>query len=44
MAVDPRNVFYSLETTRESGSLAEKVTSAAVYYETASTGRVLLTG
>lgn len=34
MAVDPRDVFDSIETTRESGSLAEKVTSAAVYYET----------
>ena len=33
MAVDPRDVFDSIETTRESGSLAEKVTSAAVYYE-----------
>jgi len=34
MAVDPRDVFDSIETTRESGSLAEKVTSTAVYYET----------
>jgi hypothetical protein len=33
MAVDSRDVFDSLETIRESGSLAEKVTSAAVYYE-----------
>ena len=32
-AVDPRNVFDSLETIRNSGALAEKVTSAAVYYE-----------
>jgi hypothetical protein len=34
MAVDPRNVFDSIETIRNSGALAEKVTSAAVYYET----------
>ena len=34
MAVDSRDVFDSLETIRESGGLAEKVTSAAVYYET----------
>jgi len=34
MAVDPRDVFDSIETIRESGGLAEKVTSAAVYYET----------
>jgi hypothetical protein len=33
MAVDSRDVFDSLETIRESGGLAEKVTSAAVYYE-----------
>lgn len=33
MAVDARDVFDSLETIRESGGLAEKVTSAAVYYE-----------
>ena len=33
MAVDPRNVFDSLETIRNSGALAEEVTSAAVYYE-----------
>jgi len=32
-AVDPRNVFDSLETKRNSGVLAEEVTSAAVYYE-----------
>ena len=34
MAVDPRNVFDSLETIRNSGALAEEVTSASVYYET----------
>jgi hypothetical protein len=33
MAVDSRDVFDSLETIRESGDLAAKVTSAAVYYE-----------
>ena len=33
MAVDSRDVFDALETIRESGGLAEKVTSAAVYYE-----------
>ena len=33
IAVDSRDVFDSLETIRESGGLAEKVTSAAVYYE-----------
>ena len=33
-AVDPRDVFDSLETLRDSGALAEEVTSAAVYYET----------
>ena len=33
MAVDSRDVIDSLETIRESGGLAEKVTSAAVYYE-----------
>lgn len=33
MAVDSRDIFDSLETIRESGGLAEKVTSAAVYYE-----------
>ena len=33
MAVDARDVFDSLETIRESDGLAEKVTSAAVYYE-----------
>jgi hypothetical protein len=33
MAVDSRDVFDSIETIRESGGLAEKVTSAAVYYE-----------
>jgi hypothetical protein len=33
MAVDSRDVFDSLETMRESGGLADKVTSAAVFYE-----------
>jgi hypothetical protein len=33
MAVDPRNVFDSLEAMRDSGGLSEKVTSSAVYYE-----------
>jgi hypothetical protein len=34
MAVDPRNVFDSLESMRNSRALADEVTSAAVYYET----------
>ena len=33
VAVDPRDVFNSLENKRKSGNLAEKVTSSAVYYE-----------
>ncbi|MFH1934574.1 MAG: hypothetical protein ABIN18_23755 [Pseudomonadota bacterium] len=33
VAVDPRDVFNSLENTRKRGNLAEKVTSSAVYYE-----------
>jgi hypothetical protein len=32
--VDPHDVFGSIEAMRESGTLAEKVTSAGVYYET----------
>ena len=34
MAVDPRDVFDSIESIRRRGALGEKVTSAAVYYET----------
>ena len=33
VAVDPSDVFNSLENKRKSGNLAEKVTSSAVYYE-----------
>lgn len=33
VSVDPSDVFNSLENTRKSGNLAEKVTSSAVYYE-----------
>jgi hypothetical protein len=33
VAVDPVDVFNSLEESRESGELAEKVTSSAVYFE-----------
>lgn len=33
VAVDPRDVFNSLENKRKSGNLAEEVTSSAVYYE-----------
>ena len=33
VAVDPGDVFNSLENKRKSGNLAEKVTSSAVYYE-----------
>lgn len=33
VAVDPRDVFNSLEESRRSGELAKKVTSSAVYFE-----------
>jgi hypothetical protein len=33
VAVDPGDVFNSLEESRKSGELAEKVTSSAVYFE-----------
>jgi len=33
MAVDPVDVFDSLEESRKSGELAKNVTSSAVYYE-----------
>jgi len=32
-AVDPDDVFASLEASRKSGNLKEKVTTAAIYYE-----------
>ena len=34
MAVDPRDVFDSIESIRRRGALGEEVTSAAVDYET----------
>jgi hypothetical protein len=34
IAVDPGDVFDSIETDRKSGALGKKVTSAAIYYET----------
>jgi hypothetical protein len=34
IAVDPSDVFDSIETSRKSGSLGKKVTSAVIYYET----------
>jgi hypothetical protein len=34
VAVDPRDVFDSIESIRRRGTLGEKVTSAAIYYET----------
>ena len=33
VAVDPADVFNSLEDNRQSGELAKKVTSAAIYFE-----------
>ena len=33
VAVDPADVFKFLEDSRKSGELAEKVTSAAIYFE-----------
>ena len=33
VAVDPVDVFNSLEDSRKKGELAEKVTSAAIYFE-----------
>ena len=33
VAVDPADVFNSLEDSRQSGELAKKVTSAAIYFE-----------
>ena len=33
VTVDPADVFNSLEDSRKSGELAEKVTSAAIYFE-----------
>ena len=33
-AVDPGDVFDSIETSRRSGTLGKKVTSAVIYYET----------
>ncbi len=38
VSVDPDDIFDSLETSRKKGTLSEKVTSAAIYYE-ASTSR-----
>jgi hypothetical protein len=34
IAVDPGDVFDSIETDRKSGALGKKVTSAAIYYQT----------
>lgn len=34
ISIAPRDVFDSIESSRKSGALAEKVTSAAIYYET----------
>lgn len=42
MAVNPDEVFNNLETGRQKGELAEKVTSAAVYYEASRTRPGLL--
>jgi hypothetical protein len=33
MSVNPHEVFDSIETFRKSGTLGQKVTSAAIYYE-----------
>lgn len=40
--VDPDDVFDSIETSRRSGTLGKKVTSAAIYYEASLTRPGLL--
>ena len=42
VAVDPADVFKFLEDSRKSGELAEKVTSAAIYFEASQTRPGLL--
>ncbi len=42
VAVDPADVFNFLEDSRKSGKLAQKVTSAAIYFEASQTRPGLL--